>query len=94
MGKQMEKSIVVIYLLTKAKYLRCTWRFWANNITNNAREAEFWCYPRSEPIIIIFDRLHSISSLASVGRGWVSTGRRFCHGVVGVSSYSSLAITL
>ena len=31
-----------------------------------------------------FDWLNTISGIASVGRGWVSTGRRFCHGVVGV----------
>ena len=33
----------------------------------------------------LFDQLNTISDIASVGRGWVSTGRRFCQGVVGVA---------
>ena len=33
----------------------------------------------------LFDWLNTISGIASVGRGWVSTSRRFCHGVVGVN---------
>ena len=32
----------------------------------------------------VLDRLNSISGIAWTGRGWVSTCRRFCHGVVGV----------
>ena len=32
----------------------------------------------------LFDQLNTISGVASVSRGWVLTGRRFCHGVVGV----------
>ena len=30
----------------------------------------------------LFDWLNTVSSTASVGQGWVSTGRRFYHGVV------------
>ena len=35
----------------------------------------------------LFDWLNTISGIASVGRGWVSTGRRFCHSVVGVLQF-------
>ena len=32
----------------------------------------------------VFDRLNTISSIAWTGQGWASTGRVFCHDVVGV----------
>ena len=33
----------------------------------------------------LFDRLNTISGIALAGRGWISTGRKFCHSVVGVN---------
>ena len=35
--------------------------------------------------ISLFDRLNTISGIALAGRGWISTGRKFCHSVVGVN---------
>ena len=35
--------------------------------------------------ISLFDRLNTISGIALAGRGWISTGRKFCNSVVGVN---------
>ena len=35
--------------------------------------------------LTLFDGLNTIFGIALAGRGWISTGRKFCYSVVGVN---------